>query len=81
MQRHSPNLFHLLSFYSCGGGGMFNMGLYLSDSVLFVFFRYSPKSGKALDKKLHRAKVSRRNLGWVLLEIMFIGPQLSLGEK
>lgn len=36
MQRHSPNLFHLFSFYSCGGSGMFNMGLYLSDIRIFL---------------------------------------------
>lgn len=44
------------------------MGLYLSDSVLFMFFCYSSATGKG------RTKMTRRNKEWALLEIMFIDP-------
>lgn len=57
------------------------MGLYLNDSALSVFFCYSPKTGKGLEKRPCRTRMSRRNLEWALLEITFMDPQLSLGEK
>lgn len=50
------------------------MGLYFSDSVLFVFFCYSSKTGKRREKRPCRTKMTRRNLEWALLEIIFMDP-------
>lgn len=50
------------------------MGLYLSDSVLFMFLCYSSRTGKRRQKRPRRTKMTRRNLEWALLEIMFMDP-------